>query len=693
MLSKSAVYKKFKNDESISEAGLDLHYQTSELNHQFYSGDEAGYRVGVTTGKKRKIVIFNRIKPMINSITGFMIKLRRKPAYLAKEFNEQIRENFTDNINAYSDYLRDDANIAQVETRQDKEMLITGVGAVDNSISYLKNPFGEIMGVALRFDEVGWDPQARATNLLDARYVYRRKVMNREDASDLFSADEDEFEAAESPLISTSTRNKLYAATDSDVEDDLVQVFSYQWWQYENYYRIDNPIFEEGIIPFIQQELLQAFELLQADIEEENENSDPELIDDLFSFDPRSPELIVTSKTRKIVKALLEEFGLEIEEVKHKRKTFYTAIISGKKVFSHFKSQDQNGFTIKFKTGDYDESRNIWHGVVDQLREPSRYANKALTEILYVIAANSKGGVMYEKSAVSDSKRFEAQWATTDAAIRVNDDAISGGKIQAKAQSALPSGYENVLAAAKAGMFETSGINPEFLGSSENKQVSALLETQRIEQVTSTLATYFDSITLAGKETAGLYLTYMRVLGENNPVIQFQVFKGDGTSQPETLNNQALMAEYGIDIKEVPTTPAQKAENFAVMKGFADSVALVGINIYGALVEDLPISQSQKERIRKELPNKELTPEQMQAQQEQQALVKEKAFLDLTEQKVDIGKKEAEMEKIGTDAEQNIANTGKAKAETVKTIQEAEQVDIENDQLALATRGQVSFVI
>jgi hypothetical protein len=687
MLNKSDLLKQFKEHHSISEAGLDLQYQIGELNHQFYSGDEMAYSVGVSAGKQRKIVVFNRIKPFINSITGFMIKLRRKPDYQARIPEAQLQKEYSTSTNSFSDYIRANANVEQVESRQDKEMLITGIGAVDQSVSYIKNPFGEVAACSLKFDEFGYDPQARAANLLDSRWVYRRKVMNREDAADLFSAEEEDFEAVESPLSTTSTRDRLYA--ENEVDEDLVQVFYYQWWEYETYYRIENPLYED-IDPLVRQEIAEAFELLRDEIDMENEDDD--VLEDLFSFDPASEELVVTTKTRNLLHALFDEYGIEAEEVKHKRQVYYTAIISGKKVFQSFKSKDQNGFTIKFKTGDYDETRGVWHGMVDQLREPSRYANKALTEILYTIANNSKGGVMYEINAVNDPKRFEQQWASTDAAIRVNDGALSGGKIQPKAQSALPSGYENVLAAAKAGMFEVTGVNPEFLGSSENKQVSALLEAQRIEQVVSTLATYFDSITLYQKESARLMLTYMRVIFENNPSVLVRVIGENGVAAMEAVNDNALFAEYDVDVQEVPTTPVQKRENLTLMLGIAQNLLMTGQNIYPALIDDMPIKETTKERVRQQL-DPQLTPEQQAQQLRQAELAQQVEALNLESLQQDLIKKQAEVQKIQSEIAKLAVDSDKTRADTTKTIEEAQKLDIENDQLLNANTNQISFTV
>lgn len=694
MVSKSQALEQFKEHHSITESGLDLQYELAELNHNFYSGNEMAYRVSVTDLKSRKIVVFNRIKPFVNSITGFMIKLRRKPDYQARQRDGQLQKQYTEHLNSFSDYLRSDANLPQIESRQDKEMLITGVGAVDTSVTYLKNPFGEVAGEALRFDRVGWDPEARATNLLDSRWAYRKKIMNRDDAVDLLSADPEDFEDAESPLTTKSTKNRSYIASGkSQKDEDLVQIFYYQWWQFEKYYRIDNPIYEESIDILTRRELLTAMQQIKEDITQDQEDADPKVVEDLFEFDPEARELVVTTKTRGVLNEIFDTFGVKQEEVRHKRKVYYTALISKENVFRVFKAPDQNGFTIKFKTGDYDEVRGVWHGMVDQLREPSRYANKALTEILYVIASNSKGGVMYEEDAVRDTKRFETQWATTDAAIRVNAGALSGNKIKPKVQSALPSGYENVLAVAKAAMFETSGVNPEFLGSSENRQVSALLEAQRIEQVVSTLATYFDSISLYQKEHGRLMLTNMRVLFENNPDLIFKALNQKGQAIFDQLDEGALLSEYLIDVQEVPSTPVQKAENLRVMVDIADKMLLSGgPNLYPLLIDDLPIPQSQKEKMRT-IMDPELTPEQQQQKQKQQQLIERKTNLDLAEQETDISKKQIDITKVEADIANTNAGTSKTGAETVKTIEEAEQTDLENQRLALVNLSDIRVVI
>lgn len=691
-MNKDKIYDKFKEHRQIIDTGFDPQWTKAELNHQFYSGDEMAYNVGVQDGNQRKIVVFNRVKPFVNAISGFMIKLRRKLYYQAREQDQELQRNYTNSNNAFANYLRENANVDQLESRQDKEMLITGIGAIDYSISYVNNPNGEVKGETIKYDEFGVDPLARATNLLDARFCYRRKVMNRDDAATLFNVDKDDLEDAQSPIVLDNVASNVYLPTKSSYDKDLVQIYSYQFWEFENYYKVDNPLYDEFISDELRVELASAFEALKQEIENDKDNVDEKVIDDLFATNFDDQQLTMTKKTKAVFDELLKDYGIESDAIKHRRKCYYTAMISGKKVIKWWKSQDQNGFSIKFKTGDYDEVRGLWLGIVDQLMEPSRFANKALTEILYVIASNSKGGVMYEAGAVKDARRFEQQWSSTDAAIMVNNGALTNGMIQPKAQSTLPSGYENVLQWSKQGLFETTGVNPEFMGSSENKQVSALLESQRIEQTTSVLACYFDSSLLYQKEFGRWLLTAMQVLYENNPQTVFRATGEEGLTAYKSVKEPAIYAEYDIDIEEVPVTPIQRKENLSLMMSMAQQLLMTGVNIYPALIDDLPIKDAQKRKIKEALQPKS-DPAQQQMVQQQAQLQIQKSMQDLQQQKIDINKTIAEIQKLNVDVNKTTAETEKTQAETLKSIEEAEQTDLENAQIKNGMFNSVQLTI
>ncbi len=688
MAHKVDTLERFKEDRKLSEIGNADQYDLGELNHSFFSGDKAAYRVGIhdkSTGSRR-IVVFNRVKPFVNALTGFAIKLRRKPSYNSRQADQGQQQAFTDHTNSLSDYIRSDANMDQHESRQDKEMFITGIGAVDTVISHLMNPFGEVKMENIPYFDVGWDPNARDTNLLDARFAFRKKKMRRKDAVTLFKRNPDDFEDADSNPNTGGGKTSI--RIDRTVqEEDMVQVYNYQWWEFETYYRIDNPIFDDRLDDETKLLFLQMMSGLKEENIERMEDDvegavlNAEIADDLFEFNPEAEIIIANSKIRNALKILFNEFGLGIEETQHRRKVLFTAIISGENVLSEFKSPDQNGFTIKFKTGDYDEFNKTWQGIVDQLREPSKYSNKALTEILYTIASNSKGGVMYEESAVSDPKRFEEQYASTTAAIQVNDGALSGGAIQPKAQASLPTGYENVLEISKQAMFETTGVNPEFLGASENKQVSALLEAQRIEQVTSTLAVYFDSITLFQRENARLIFTYMRVLSENNSEMMFRVIGDDNTITYRKVDPDALTSEYEIDIQEAPTTPAQKDQNLSILMNYAQQVALLGINVYPTLIDELPLSQRKKQELIQAMAPKQPNPEEIAQKQFMDKLTIEGIIEKTKNLAADTQIKLSQIPVNQSKVEQTTADATLKKSQVPGNILDAEQTELENQLL------------
>jgi hypothetical protein len=331
--------------------------------------------------------------------------------------------------------------------------------------------------------------------------------------------------------------------------------------------------------------------------------------------------------------------------------------------------------------------------MVTALREPAKYSNKALTEILYVIASNSKGGVMYEESAVEDPARFEQQWATTKSAIQVNDGALAGAKIQPKAQAALPSGYENVYSISNNSLGEVTGINKEFLGNAQSSQVSALLESQRITQTVSTLASYFDSIALYQKEHARMMITYIRILAENSQGRLVRILGDDGAVRFDVLSEERLAEEYDVDIGEAASTPAQKERTTQIMMDFADKLALLGQNVYSVAVQYLPIKAADKRKLSEILAPKPPTPEQVEQQAQTQQLLVEGQLAKIAKDQSDALVNEARAAKTAAEVPKTEAETDNTRADTLKTLQEGEQTSLENEALAQQPISGVEVVV
>lgn len=574
------LIQQFKKHKAVTSRYLQKQYDNTKRCQEFYAGDFMSYRdiiqfPDASGNRKKAMVQFNKIKPYVSAVKGFMAQNRRRAKYSAK-IQSQMQEMYSLYVNSYAEYIRENANADQVETQQDGDMLINGYGATETALTYAiggstRDPNGEVIIGRIEPDIIGWDPYAKATNLLDARWVYYSRIYSLSDAIELFDANPEDFEydkPEEEGGYSFFVRGGKYDKIKeigpewANEDEETVKVYFYQWMEYEAFYRADNPL-----------EKLQnpaAKLLAQAKLEQIARETAQ---DDMFDLDPTAPIISFDSKAKA---KLLEVFGDYLEIYEYKRKIYKTAVLSGNHVFTTYRNICQQGFTIKFKTGDYDASSKIWVGMVNSMMEPALYYNKALTELMFTIGANAKGGVMYETGSIEDIRTFEANYAKTDGNVEVAEGSLSQGKIQPKRQAFQPTGLESIIGISNDSINDVNGIDKTFLGSSENRAETAILQRRRIKQVVSALACYFDSITLYQKEHARMLLDLMRIHAENNDGKLFKAMGIDGKEEFIKISSDKFVAEYDVTIQEAPQSMDEKQEFAGILTGIADKLMALG---------------------------------------------------------------------------------------------------------------------
>jgi hypothetical protein len=696
MLKDDKLIAQFKRHLGISKGKLAKQYSNTKRCQAFYAGDIMSYKDTVSyvdqSGRARKTLVkFNKVKPYVNSVKGFMAQNRRRPKYEARIENSKLQELFSGYANSISDYCRDNANADQIETQQDGDLLMVGYGAVETALSYGEGYIssetdGEYLMGRLDPLSVGWDPFARAPNLLDSRWVYYCKEYALDTALKLFDDSEaDDFQevAADNAeqnnyeyfpnggrydkiaeISGGGAQNVEWANKD----DKTVKVYFYQWYDVETYYKLANPLFgiDDPDTMRFADVWMQMFAKEQDD-----------------SFNPRAETISVSEKG---LAALEEYFGdLMTDAYEFKRKVYYTAVLSGDTVFTKYRSISQQGYTIQFKTGDWDAANGIWTGMVNGMMEPALYFNKALTELMFAIAANSKGGVIYEKSAIDDIEDFEKNYSRTDGNVEVNDGALSGGAIQPKAKALVPTGLDAILNIADKSMSDVNGFDPTFMGSREFANDTALFQRQRIKQVMSTLACYFDAATLYQKMSARISLDLIKVFVQNNENMVIRVTGEEGRAMFLRLSQGQLSAEYDVTVGEAPLTQQDKQEQAQILNGMADKL-LAGGDVqtakvlYGMAIELMPLEFALKERAKEvfDPAKKQVDPAYVQQLE------------DLVKKLQDAGN-QAQLQLLAAEAEKTLANAAKARAETTKTLEQSKQVAIENDLAPIASKIQVNI--
>jgi hypothetical protein len=605
--------RQWKKHHKATKDGLARQYHNTETCQAFYAGDLLDFWIGAQSTdqfgvKKRAMVQINKIKPYVNAVKGFFAQNRREAKYSARIDGNKIQELYSMYANGLRSYIRRLNHADQIETQQDGDMLTCGYGAIETALSYSNgrsttDPNGQIIKGRIDPLEVGWDPFAKNTNLLDARWVFREEIYTLNDALDLFQdAREDDFEhATDDELRDGEGAYKFYArggrynkiketALDwTDEKAEKVKVYFYQWYQYETFYRCENPV------KLIKDPRLAMIAQMQLESIAQEVTQDQA---DIFSFDTKDDLLCFDDEIKTMMQ---DTFGKTIEIYEYRRKAYYSAVISKDHVFTKYRNPCQQGFTIKFKTGDYDAKNKIWTGMVNSMKEPVLYENKALTELMFIIGANSKGGVYIEEDAVDDVQKFEQQYAKTDAVIVVNPGAISGEKIQSKKEPQATTGYEQIIQLAAGYTQDVNGFDKTFFGSVESKQETGVLFKRRIRQIISLLACYADSITLYQFEDAFLDLDFMRIYAENNNGALFSISGIDGREQFLQISADKLAPEYDVNIDEAPQSAEEKQEFATVLGAFADKLVPVDPAsakiIYAIASKYLPLDFEDKQQI------------------------------------------------------------------------------------------------
>jgi len=296
----------------LGSSDMSAQHSNSKTCWEFYNGDSMSYRSRIqytdtVKGPQIATVEFNEVQPPIDATVGFMAQNRRQPKYVANISDSEKQELYTKNMNAYSSYHRDNANMDHIETDLDLDMLVCGYGASETDLSYLtgnstRDPNGEILEKRIGTDRLYWDTTARQKNLLDARWVGYSEDFDLKDALNLFQdSTKADFEPVSDDDSSGYTYNPFGGLYDKirlsdgptvswvgDKKKERVRVYNHQWYEIEPFWRCENPIYKATTPE--EARYYQSFLDVIAAGQKPNE-VDGITSYDLFTFDPTSEYL------------------------------------------------------------------------------------------------------------------------------------------------------------------------------------------------------------------------------------------------------------------------------------------------------------------------------------------------------------------------------------------------------------------
>lgn len=470
----------------------------------------------------RPIITFNRIQPVVNSVSGMEMSNRQEAAFVPREAGDSKPNEILTEANRW---FRDQANGDDEDSEGFMDALICGIGVTETTLDFDTEEDGEPDMNAFNPLEYFWDCNARKKNLLDAERMGRVREMSVAAAKRLFPGKTiTQLDATWARLdldgsVTDQDEARLYEgeSDDDNVRDERkVTIVQLQWAEYVTEYTTINPMNGEK---------------LKVDA------TGMERLRKVWSMTPMGrlvPEPPKTERKKRIIKQ---------------------AFIGGE-ILEEGDALCKDHFSFRAITAYQDKTTGLFFGLVKQMLDPQRWANKWMSQALDIINSSAKGGVMMEKGAVDDQRKFEKNWARNDKISIVADGALSspnGPRIRDKPGPNVPTSFFQMMEFAISSVRDVTGVNVEMLGMRDATQ-AASLEYQRRQAGMQILAPLFDNLRRYRREQAKNMLYIIQNYLSDGRLIRIL---GQGQAQYVPLIKQADI-KYDIIIDDMPTSPNQK---------------------------------------------------------------------------------------------------------------------------------------
>lgn len=508
----------------------------------------------------RPIVTFNRLDPIVDAVTGAEVANRQEVHYLPVELGD-VRVN--ELLTSAGEWVRDQCQAEDEESDSFRDLVICGMGWTDTRVSYEDDPRGQIIIERCDPLEMLWDRAAKRRNLQDASRVGRVRSIDIEDARAMFpDASDEDLHAAWAddprPAKHLDTHPKYQPASGVTVEErdpkERVTMVEYQYYEREPLYVVQTA----GAV------------LIPQRIE-------------------------VDGDQWGTLKKRLDQIGEPYQAVSRTRKVYYRAIAGSVMLTNNRLDPQDGGFRFKCITGKRDRNRNVWYGLVKGGKDPQKWANKWLSQVLHIVNSNAKGGILAERGAFANTRKAEESWSDPAAIVWMEDGAIQAGKVKERAMAQYPAGIDRLMEHALLSVRECMGVNPELLGQVAREQ-AGVLEYQRRQAGMTILATMFDALRLYRKLQGKLLLhLMMRYLADGRLI---RIVGEEGEKYVPLLEQEGV-TEYDVKVDEAPSSPNQKERVWQMLQTMLPMMARMQVpgEVWAEIVRYAPLPASMAEKL------------------------------------------------------------------------------------------------
>lgn len=608
--------------------------------YAFFAGDQWTAEERAALRKAGRVAItFNRSAPIIEAVVGSEINNRTEVRFIPRQLGDAA---VNEVLTGAAQWFRDEADAEEEESDSFQDCVIAGLGWTDTRLSTDDGPDGEPEIERVDPFEIGFDRNASARNLRDARRVFRVRRMALDEAKEMFpgkgreAIDATWIKPDESGDLGVNRTGDEYAwgePNDSPDERDQVTVVQVQWKERERYGVVVDPMSGQRV----------------------------ELTGDQAKAAKKAGFPVIDAKRWVIRQAFLGAEELE-----------------------RGPAPCQEDFTLQCMTGKRDRNNRQWYGLMRAMRDPQKWANKWLVQTLHIMNVNSKGGVMAEADAVpaGGHRDFEEDWAQPDAVHWLAPGALSQGKVQPKPQTPFPAGFQALTDFAISSIPDSTGVNMEMMGLRDANQ-AGILEYQRKQSALTILAKLFDSLRGYRKRQGRVLLHYITEYLSDGRLVRIA---GDDGMRYVPLVRDPNVTRYDVIVDDSPTSPNQKEQTWAFLQQILPAVGkMLDREDWMGILEFSPLPESFVAKMKKRMTEPDPA-QQAQAELQQRAAAAEVAKLESETVENQAQARETLAKAAQIEAEASIAplraqaDMAGAQADIVKARADARRAQFEADE-------------
>ena len=626
--------------------------------YDLYAGDQWDLDDQDRLREQDKVpVTFNRIAVIIDAVAGTEVNNRQEVRYIGRNIGDATTNEL---MTGAGDWVRDECNAEDEESDAFQDLLISGIGWTDTRIAYDEDPDGKILIERVDPIEMYWDPSAKKKNIVDRLWNIRIKKFSQDEAKARWSKLEEE------DVISSFSQRAPWHAFDGDQGD--LKEHTYPQEAYEVGRDRNTNAYSDSTVYVAQYQYCVWEEVVRYMMPPSPENPQPEM------------QEMTAEEFDQIQEQSQAQGGLQalgIESVRQKRRVWKQCFVAGDIMLEEpapiaMGDEEQGGTplqgpSMRCMTGKRDRNNNVWHGLVKNIADPQKWANKFLSQLLHIINTNAKGGLIVEDGVTDDHTKLETDWSASDSIVWVSDDAVRDGKLMPKPPPAIPQEISALLEFSVSSIRDTGGVNLEMLGLADRNQ-PGVLEYSRKQSGITILSIFFDALRRYRKDQGRVLLHHILNFITDGRLIKIN--DAQGKEQFVQLMGDPNTVKYDTIVDEAATAPNQREKSFGVMMQILPSILQAGLPVPPDILDYLPLPSGLVQKWKALVAQGEQgpSPEQQQQQQQQMRMMIEQVMAEIAKTKSETAENIASVDLKEAQAAKAEAEAGRS------TAQEADQI-------------------